>query len=173
MKSTLPAELPTSAVVAVIDTREQTPLDLHPLQVATGTLATGDYSIRGLEHLVAIERKSLSDLLCCIGQERERFERELQRLLAYPVRCVVVESTWAELGFGQWRSKLTPAQVTSSVLGWIAHGIPFLLAGSHEQAGQAVAKLLYIAARRQWRIARQFVSTVTEAEQRDAAEVVA
>jgi hypothetical protein len=35
-----------------------------------------------LEHVVAIERKSLGDLIGCIGVERERFDRVVQRLLA-------------------------------------------------------------------------------------------
>src|ERR1700676_181303 len=101
----IPAELSPEAVTAIIDTREQTPLDLAPLRVELGTLATGDYSVAGLETIVAIERKSLPDLLSCIGQERERFDREVVRLLAYPVRALVVESTWSELEAGDWRSK--------------------------------------------------------------------
>ena len=84
MKSTLPAELKPDQVVAIIDTREQAPLDLSPLRSEAGTLATGDYSVKGLVNVVAIERKSLTDLLGCIGQDRERFDREVIRLLAIP-----------------------------------------------------------------------------------------
>ena len=62
MKSIIPAELRPDQVVAIQDTREQLPLDLHPLRVEVGTLATGDYSVLGLEHVVAVERKGLSDL---------------------------------------------------------------------------------------------------------------
>ncbi len=109
MKSPLPAELRPDQVVAIIDTREQLPLDLEPLAVEVGTLPTGDYSVKGLETVVAIERKSLTDLLGCIGQDRERFDREVMRLLAYPVRAIVIESTWQEVEAGQWRSKVTPA----------------------------------------------------------------
>ena len=49
-------------IVAIIDTREQAPLDLSPLRTEKGTLTTGDYSIKGLESEIAIERKSLPDL---------------------------------------------------------------------------------------------------------------
>src|SRR5437763_1557404 len=79
---------------ALIDSREQLPLCLDPLRVEPGTLATGDYSVKGLEHVVAIERKSAEDMLSCVGRERGRFDREIQRLLAYPVRAIVVESSW-------------------------------------------------------------------------------
>jgi len=67
-RSALPAELPIEAVTAIIDTCEQLPLDLAPLAVEPGMLATGDYSVAGLESIVAVERKSLSDLLACVGQ---------------------------------------------------------------------------------------------------------
>ena len=71
-RSIIPADLRPEHVVAIIDTREQLPLDLSPLQSVAGSLTTGDYSVRGLESIIAIERKGLSDLLGCVGQERER-----------------------------------------------------------------------------------------------------
>lgn len=138
-------------IVAICDTREQTPLDLDPLATEPGTLATGDYSIRGLEHVVAIERKSLSDMLSCVGTDRKRFDREVQRLLAYPVRALVIEATWADIEEGEWRSKVTPQAALGSILGWIASGLPVVMAGSHARAGKYVSRLLFIAARRRWR----------------------
>ena len=62
---------------------------------------------------MAIERKG-ADLLQAIGAERERFEREIQRLLAFPVRAIVIEATWGELERGDWRSKVTPAAAMGS-----------------------------------------------------------
>lgn len=145
-------------IVAVIDTREQLPLDLSPLQTVPGTLATGDYSVRGLEAIVAIERKSLGDMLSCIGTDRARFDREVQRLLAYPTRCLIVEASWIELEAGEWRSKITPKAAINSLLGWSAMGLPVILAGDHKRAGQYVARMLYIAVRRRWREAQALVN---------------
>lgn len=150
----LPAELKPESVVAIIDSREQLPLDLSPLRTVSGTLATGDYSIVGLENVVAVERKSLPDLLGCVGQHRERFDREIQRLLGYPSRAVVVEATWADLERGDWRSQVTPAAAVGSVLGWISAGVPILLCGDHARAGRYVSRLLFTAARRRWRECR-------------------
>jgi ERCC4-type nuclease len=152
----LPAELRPEDVVAVIDSRERAPLNLAPLQSVTGTLTTGDYSVRGLEHLVAVERKSLGDLLSCVGRERDRFDREVQRLLAYETRCLVVESTWYEVECGDWRrrSALQPSQVVGSLIGWIAASLPVVMAGDWQQAGHFVSRILYTAARRRWREAR-------------------
>lgn len=168
-RTRLPAELRHEQVMAIVDTREQLPLDLSPLRTMTGTLATGDYSIQGLEHVIAVERKSLSDLLGCVGQHRERFDREVQRLLSYPCRAIVVEACWADLERGEWQSKITPAAAIGSVLGWIAAGVPILLVGDHERAGRYVSRLLYTAARRRWREARTlYDGIVTERNDSDA-----
>ena len=74
MRSPLPCKVRPEQFTAIIDSREQNPLDVSPLQAITGTLVTGDYSIQGLESVIAIERKSLDDLLGCCGRERKRFD---------------------------------------------------------------------------------------------------
>ena len=154
----IPAELPIEAVTAIVDTREQQRLNLAPMRCEVDGLTTGDYSVRGLEHIIAIERKSLPDLVACVGVERERFDREIMRLVAYPVRGLVIESTWEEIERGEWRSKVKPNAVIGSLLGWAASGIPLLMVGDHERAGKYVARLLYTAARRRWREARTLIA---------------
>jgi ERCC4-type nuclease len=153
----LSADVQPDRLVALIDSREQKPLDLTPLRSEVVALATGDYSLRGLEAVVAVERKSLTDLLGCIGRQRTRFEREVHRLLAYPVRALVIEASWAELEAGGWRSEVRPETALGSLLGWIAAGLPVIMAGDRERAGKYVARLLYLAARRRWREARTLV----------------
>jgi len=153
-----PAELKPEMVTCVVDTREQCPLDLSPLMSIRGTLNTGDYSVLGLESVVSVERKSLVDLLGCVGGDRERFEKEIIRMLAYPCRALVVEATWTELEAGKWNSKITPAQALGSVLGWICNGVPVIMAGDHERAGRYVSRLLFTAARRRYRECRELVA---------------
>jgi ERCC4-type nuclease len=160
----LPAELRPQDVVAIQDSREQVPVCLSPLSTIVGTLATGDYSVKGLEHLVAIERKGPEDMLACIGRERGRFDREIQRLLGYPVRAIVVETFWPYFEMGDWRGAVTPEQAIGSMLGWIAAGVPIIMAGDHERAGRYIARLLYTAARRRWREARQLVASIKDEE---------
>ena len=162
MKATaLPTDPKPSMVTAVIDSREQMPLDLSPLKTITKGLVTGDYSIAGLESVVAVERKSLPDLLSCIGGERERFEKEIMRMLAFPVRALVIEASWLELETGDWKSKISPKAAVGSCLGWIGAGLPVALVGDHERAGRFVSRLLFISARRRWREARSFVIGTT------------
>jgi ERCC4-type nuclease len=137
---------------AIIDSREQKPLPLKfgesEIKTEVGTLYTGDYSIKGLERHVAIERKSLDDLMGCIGKHRERFDKEIQRMLGYPVRALVVESTWREIESGLYRSKIHPNAAMGSLLGWVALGIPVLMSGNHVGAAAMVSRLLYVTARR-------------------------
>lgn len=158
----LPVALTPASVVAIIDSREQLPFDLTPLQTISGTLDAGDYSVRGLENQIAVERKSLPDLIACCGVERDRFERELMRLLGYPCRAVIVESPWSALEAGGWRSKLTPQSATGSILSWIGQGIPFLFCTDRDAAQRATVRLLFSAARRRYREIRSLVATITE-----------
>ncbi len=123
----------------LVDSREQAPFafehDRYGVQIQQGALTVGDYSLVGLTDKVAVERKELSDLVQCLGRERERFERELQRGAALDAFAVVVEDSWAELAAGQYRSKLNPHSACQSVLAFTArYRIPFLFAGSRTGA---------------------------------------
>lgn len=160
-------EIKPQDVVAIIDTREQSPLDVSPLQTVVEVLDTGDYSAKGLETVVRIERKSLPDLVACVGRERDRFEREVARLLAYPMRILVVEATWEQVESHsqvspQWRGQVTSSQVVGSLLGWQAAGLSVHMVGNHERAGSHVARLLFMAARRRWRELRSLAASFKE-----------
>lgn len=67
------------------------------VQIVTKKLNSGDYSLVGHERSVAVERKSVPDLVNSIGQERARFGRELERLSHFPSAWVVCEGDWEEI----------------------------------------------------------------------------
>lgn len=102
----------------LIDSREQRPFEFASFDVApeTATLPCGDYSLPGFVDRVAVERKSLDDLVgCLVGKNRDRFERELARDGHYKLFSVVVEGSLADLAlpafqvspsrrpWGRWR----------------------------------------------------------------------
>lgn len=132
----------------VIDTREREPFSFQgqpyaDVQVAKGSLATGDYSLAGLTDKVAIERKSLPDLVLCLGRERERFERELIRGQGLECFTVVVEANWQELAQGKYRSMLKPHSACQSIAAFTArYGTPFFFAGTHKGAEYLTWSLL-------------------------------
>lgn len=122
-------------VAVIADTREQLPFTFTGLRgpaargrpliavdVVRGTLKSGDYSLAGHQVRVAVERKSVADLFHTLGQGRERFARELARLDAMTVACVVVEGEWSEVlaypAANPGRCRLTPKSVFRSVLAW-------------------------------------------------------
>lgn len=105
----------------VVDSREQAPFPFaeYDVEVSQGTLQAGDYSLAGLEPLVAVERKSLPDLVQCLGRERPRFERELERLRGFESAAVVVESPMSALALGEYRSVLHPKAAYESVVAFM------------------------------------------------------
>lgn len=143
----------------IVDSREQSPFSFkgpryEDVTVEVGTLTVGDYSLAGLTDKVAVERKSLPDLVACLGRERERFERELQRGAALDAFAVVVEASWADLAGGKYRSKLQPHAACQSVLAFAGrYRLPFLFAGSRAAAEYVAWGFLrqYLeGARRRW-----------------------
>ena len=133
---------PQSPII-VIDQQEGIPWKFPNWPTVVEHLVTGDYSIKGLEHLISIERKELNDLLGCIGHGRDRFKRELQRMRAHRFRLLVVETDLATIEAGEWRSKLKPNHVLGALAAWQAQfELPVLLAGNARSAAAYVEKYL-------------------------------
>ena len=64
--------------IVLVDTRERYPFDFSrfPNWVADEkrqTLKVGDYSVEGMEKLLVLERKTLTDLISTVIQQRTRF----------------------------------------------------------------------------------------------------
>jgi len=122
----------TAPFVITIDTREQLPWDFRGIPADAGQgegsvivptvvkgLKSGDYSVLGYEDRIAIEKKSAADLVGTIGQGRERFERELERLAGYDFATVVVEAELSELKLNPPpHSQLQFKTITRSVQAW-------------------------------------------------------
>ena len=148
-------------LTAVVDTREQAAWDMSPMQMVPGTLSVGDYSVLGMESVIAIERKSLADFVSCCGSERERFQRELDRLRGWPVSAVVIEASWGDLEQGAWRSKLTAAQVQASFTSWIAQGHRMILGRDATTAASIAKGILFYAVRYRLREADAILKSVS------------
>ena len=93
-------------LVVAIDTREQKPYRFPRSEVMT--LATGDYSVVGLEDRIAIERKTKEDAYSSLGQGRARFERELQRLSRFDYAAIVIETSLPEFLQAPAFSRMNP-----------------------------------------------------------------
>ena len=140
------------SLIIIRDTREQRGWSFANItprpQVEVATLASGDYSIKGLEDKVAIERKSLIDLFGTVGRGRDRFERELERLAKMRFAVVVIEADLHIIATRPpARSQLPPKVVARSIAAWsMRYGVHF-----HDRRNRALAeKWTYILLERFW-----------------------
>ena len=123
------------------DTREQTPLKFIHLPVIVAGLTTGDYSVKGLEDDFAVERKSLSDLYGSLTTGRDRFMRELQRMLAHPFRRLLIIGSEREIEQGTSRFRTAnPKSILHSLAAIEARGIPVVFAPSSAIAANLVER---------------------------------
>lgn len=145
---------PRRTLPVVVDSREQKPFGFRgrPVEVTVGTLDAGDYSVRGFERRIAVERKSLVDLVGCLGRERERFERELVRLRGWEVAAVVVEEPQAALRSGRYRGGLNPSAAWQSIVAFSSRfRVPFFFCRDREDAEEVTWDILRHYARERWR----------------------
>jgi DNA excision repair protein ERCC-4 len=125
------------------DTREQTPWKFSPdVTVEVATLPTGDYSLAGFTDRVAIERKSLPDLVMCVGPERERFMDCCRRFRDYETKAIVVEASVDDVLAHTYRSNTAPQSVIGTTIAiWVDYGVPTIWAGDTRNAANMVERL--------------------------------
>ena len=103
------------------DSREQNGLFKKSAQqdVVTEKLDTGDYSIKGLEDKITIERKTLTDLFGSVGNGRKRLEAEFQRMQSFDYAALVIESSLASIFTNPpSRSDMNPKSVFRTLIAW-------------------------------------------------------
>lgn len=106
----------------------------------------GDYSIKDHTDLVVVERKqSVIELCGNLGKHRDRFERELQRMVDAGVRrrYVVVEDYWSSATRQQKYTKMRPESVFGSIIALqVKYNVHFIFAGTHDMAHKITRSLL-------------------------------
>jgi len=128
-----------------VDSREQAPYRFDPASVAVTrqALPAGDYSVLGMETEIAVERKSLKDFVSTVIHARDRFKRELEKLRAYAVACVVIEADLRDVVLGRYRSRAHPNAILASALAiYVDYGIPVFFCSDREIASRFVMGLL-------------------------------
>jgi DNA excision repair protein ERCC-4 len=138
-----------SKVPLVVDTREQMPWRFPESKVTSivDTLHAGDYSLVGYETRVAIERKSLADLTMTLTHGRDRFRRELEKLMGYYYAWIIVEASFQDVLDHAYVSLASPESIIGSCAAIeCRYGIAVHFAGGRRQA----ARLAYELLRRTW-----------------------
>lgn len=124
-------------MVIIVDTREQVNGKLVERLTSIGhpyrreALKSADYMVEyqtpegsTVRLPVAIERKmSLDELASCLTGQRDRFQRELERLKADGTKTylLVEKATWEDIYNGKYRSRMAPAAFIGSLIWWAVH----------------------------------------------------
>jgi len=89
--------------VVLVDTREKQPLTIyanHPNWIGGERrckLKTGDYTVEGMESLLALERKSLADLVACTVVYRKLFFANCERLAKFRWKAILIEASYEDI----------------------------------------------------------------------------
>ncbi len=121
----LPKEL-----VVIVDTREQQPYKLAKVPHIIKKLDFGDYSIKGFETMISIERKSQSDFYGTIvdrkeSKNRECFIRELKQMQIAEFKGLLIDCEESELMTPELSySQIKPNSVYGSLIAFeIRYGL--------------------------------------------------
>ena len=93
-----------------------------------------------------VERKmSLDELCMCFGRERDRFCREFERIAANGAKpyMLVEGASWELIYAGKYRSQLSPAALSASILAWSARYNCCTLFCKAETSGRLIHDILY------------------------------
>jgi len=88
--------------VVLVDTREKYPFDFNRFpnwiaDVKRQALKAGDYSVEGMEALLVLERKTLTDLITTVIQQRERFFKLCEKMMKYQWRALMIEASYEDI----------------------------------------------------------------------------
>ena len=130
--------------LVLVDTREREPFALlanHPNWICGErrvALKTGDYTVEGMESLLALERKSLTDLVSCTVVDRERFLACCERQSKFRWKAILVEASYEDIksGFEQFEipSEVHPNAVCGTLDAIEAKfGIPIIYTSRHRE----------------------------------------
>ncbi len=131
----------TIELVVAVDTREQKPYRFPKSEVKT--LATGDYSIIGLEERIAVERKTKTDAYASLGQGRARFKRELERLSQFEYAAIVIEASLPDFLQVPAFSRMNPKAAVNSLIAWsVRYHVHLFFAGDRRHGHALTRQLL-------------------------------
>lgn len=136
----------------IVDTREQLPWEFGNHTTSRTKLDTADYSIEGLEHLLAIERKqSVSEVATNITEKRfpaflERmseiphkfmlFEFDLEDVYNFPIGSEIPKSKWDKL---KVKNNYILKQIS---LFHIKYGIHTMFCGDSDNAEKMAVRIM-------------------------------
>lgn len=138
--------------VIIVDTREQKPWNFQHQATANHKLDTGDYSIEGLQHLLAIERKrNVAEIANNITEKRFKdvidrlskikysfllLEFDLEDVMRYPIGSDIPKRLWDKI-------RISPAFILKHLTDLqIDHNIKILFCGNSSNAEKMALSIM-------------------------------
>lgn len=138
--------------VIIVDTREQKPWNFQYQATANHKLDTGDYSIEGLQHLLAIERKrNVAEIANNITEKRFKdvidrlskikysfllLEFDLEDVMRYPIGSDIPKRLWDKI-------RISPAFILKHLTDLqIDHNIKILFCGNSTNAEKMALSIM-------------------------------
>ena len=124
----------------IIDTRENQMLFKRPpkgLLTVRDTLKIGDYSLKGFETQITVERKNLDDFLQSISSGHKEFGKRLEKMNQYERKYLLIEGTENELLSPEPRlySNIHPNVVRGALASiWGKYNVPIYFAETRRHA---------------------------------------
>jgi len=139
------------------DSREKKPWDYSRDTSFGGqevaALKSGDYSIKGLENVITIERKKdANELIANFTTDKDRLYREIERLKEYKFAAIVIEQSLTQLLNAdnyfiskRYKNRKVPVAIViqNLIKIMVEHGILIVFAG---KKAKAISKGLLLAA---------------------------
>lgn len=108
-------------------------------------LDVGDYSIKGMEKIICIERKTIGDLWGTLGFQKnyERFVREWARAKKHRMKYLIIEGTVADVDAGYRWSKVSSNLIHAKLISLqVKHNVHVIFAGRQDKARTYTRRLL-------------------------------
>lgn len=109
-------------------------------------LDVGDYAIKGLEHVIMVERKTIGDLWGTLGNpvNYQRFLAEMDRAKKHRLKYLVIEAQISEIQSGYKWSRVPAANILAKLVSLeVKHDVRIIFAGRLDTARAYVRDLFY------------------------------
>jgi ERCC4-type nuclease len=132
--------------VVLIDTREKSPFDFSRFNnwiadEKRQKLNVGDYTVEGMEDLLILERKTLTDLVTTLMQQRPRFFKLCEKLARYRWRALFVEASYEDIKSPYGEYTLAHPNAVSGTLDALEarYGIPVIYTSRYRELAEEKA----------------------------------
>lgn len=108
-------------------------------------LDVGDYSVKGLEHLICVERKTIGDLWGTLANQTnyKRFLKEWDRAVKHRIKYLVIEGNVSDVDAGYPWSKVSPENIHAKLISLqVKYNVHVIFAGRQDTARSYVRRLL-------------------------------